>query len=998
MRARHWGGFLYAQFARVPCNGGLRGDWASSLRDVTYDLTRLGNARFEHLVQALALRHLGPGVEIFGDGPDGGREATFRGSIDMGGKGDWDGYGVIQAKYKSQLTGTAADQKWFFEQVTAELDLWVDQTKKRHKNQPEYFIIATNVSVSSVEENGGQDRLRRLFAIYRDRVDPRTKKKNGMPKFKDYDLWHADKLDRLLEDNQEISRRYADLILPGDVLSRLFDHVSQTDRKVAAAWIGHITRALSSDIRVELGESGDLTNTHLDLAHVAVDLPSSHLWERPPALSDSTARKLVREHLESLIRHTSNDTALGSLVTRADQVLSPALVPAAQDRVVVLGGPGSGKSTLSRLLCQIYRVALVKEAASGRVTHAVAEKASRISAAFADAGLPEPTLHRLPVRVVLSEFADEVSKPVKPTLLQHIVDTINDRASDPITVPEALRLLETWPLLLMLDGMDEVASATNRDEVTQRISDFLDEMAAHQADVLTVCTSRPIGFENDDRINYQELRLTPLTTQQALGYASRLLQTRFAENPDRRDEVQIRLIKASHSPDTARLMTSPLQVTILSLLLEQATEIPDSRYALFKNYYAVIHARESSKPPGIGDVIRRYRTQLDQLHQQCGLAIHARAENAGDSDSILPISDLESIARRILEAEEQPNPEQLIEQIVKLTRQRLVLLVPRGDGVAFEVRSLAEFFAATALMVGEDELDTLARLIPSAHWRHTWLLAAGYVFSDLIGKRDSLLQLLTDANHESKVNRFVMPGATLAVDALKDGFAANTPKYQKRLVHIALQLIRGPRGGHITNLAQTLAPLMEESEAIRQTVWQEVDASLADNSPGAIRTFLNGLVEADSGTIGATAGNKLDAYMNRPNPEQSAEPSSDATTNAAIRSALDRVIEITLSDNSDEHVVDFAARVSLGDNDADNAAVQQVREIIIDNCGENQRRRATLREILAGALEHDMVNQNPQPTPATLLTPAVSGRPRQSWVEWDRPRPRQRTTAPPLDT
>ncbi len=48
---------------------------------MTYDLTRLGSTRFEHLVQALALGYLGHGVEIFGAGPDSGREATFRGEV-----------------------------------------------------------------------------------------------------------------------------------------------------------------------------------------------------------------------------------------------------------------------------------------------------------------------------------------------------------------------------------------------------------------------------------------------------------------------------------------------------------------------------------------------------------------------------------------------------------------------------------------------------------------------------------------------------------------------------------------------------------------------------------------------------------------------------------------------------------------------------------------------------------------------------------------------------
>jgi hypothetical protein len=66
----------------------------------------------------------------------------------------------------------------------------------------------------------------------------------------------------------------------------------------------------------------------------------------------------------------------------------------------------------------------------------------------------------------------------------------------------------------------------------------------------------------------------------------------------------------------------------------------------------------------------------------------------------------------------------LIGQLLQLARERLVLMVPRQDGIAFEVRSLAEFFAARALMAGEDAADKLQTLAPSAHWRHTWLLVS----------------------------------------------------------------------------------------------------------------------------------------------------------------------------------------------------------------------------------------------------------------------------------
>ena len=44
-----------------------------------YNLTGLSSRSFEQMIQALSCNIIGPGVVIFGDGPDGGREATFEG-------------------------------------------------------------------------------------------------------------------------------------------------------------------------------------------------------------------------------------------------------------------------------------------------------------------------------------------------------------------------------------------------------------------------------------------------------------------------------------------------------------------------------------------------------------------------------------------------------------------------------------------------------------------------------------------------------------------------------------------------------------------------------------------------------------------------------------------------------------------------------------------------------------------------------------------------------
>ncbi|MFC9863926.1 MULTISPECIES: hypothetical protein [unclassified Streptomyces] len=184
---------------------------------VDYDLTRLGPRDFEHLTQALAVRILGAGVSVFGDGRDGGREATFRGRMSFPAPdpdGPWNGYGVLQAKFRTRPLGTSADTKWFLKEVARELGTWGDPNSSRAKDgpSPDYMIFATNVVLSSVAGSGGIDRV--------DETIKELVAKHRLP-LKGWKVWHFDQIRTFLDLNPEIRQTYDALITPADVLADL---------------------------------------------------------------------------------------------------------------------------------------------------------------------------------------------------------------------------------------------------------------------------------------------------------------------------------------------------------------------------------------------------------------------------------------------------------------------------------------------------------------------------------------------------------------------------------------------------------------------------------------------------------------------------------------------------------------------------------------------------------------------------------------------------------
>lgn len=182
------------------------------------DLSGLGPQGFERLSQALAVRVLGPGVEVFGEGPDGGREASFCGRLPYPSPTDpWDGYGVLQAKYKVRITATGSDTAWLRQQITAELKAWSDPNKNRVLNGrlPEYLIFVTNVPLSAVPGKGGKDQIGTLIRSYSTTLG-----------LKDWAVWDGTTIFTLLDSYPDVRRAFSALITPNEVLAAMHDHLT----------------------------------------------------------------------------------------------------------------------------------------------------------------------------------------------------------------------------------------------------------------------------------------------------------------------------------------------------------------------------------------------------------------------------------------------------------------------------------------------------------------------------------------------------------------------------------------------------------------------------------------------------------------------------------------------------------------------------------------------------------------------------------------------------
>ncbi|HWM55156.1 MAG TPA: hypothetical protein VNO20_07200, partial [Solirubrobacterales bacterium] len=576
-------------------------------------------------------------------------------------------------------------------------------------------------------------------------------------------------------------------------------------------------------------------------------------------------------------------------------VADPALERTATERqtdgrMVLIGGPGQGKTTAGQFICQLFRTTLLRSRDPSSITPEARTTMEAMASQCEEDGIPLPTVHRFPIRVPLTELSECLASEERPnSLLGFMVERICDRVDRKLPADAFKKWLAHYPWLLVLDGLDEVPASSNRADVLAAIRDFWVDVTQRDTDVLVLATTRPQGYSEDfSPDTYRHMTLAPLSAKRGLHYGRRLAHARHGGDHARRDKIVARLERAAANPATAKLMTSPLQVTIMATLVNRGGQPPQERWKLFSEYYGVIYQREVEREIPAADVLRDHQPDIDAIHRRLAMILQVEAEHTRHAEARMSSERFATIVRQRLGEEGYEGDAlcALEEQIISAAADRLVFIVGlEVDRVGFEIRSLQEFMAAEALMDGEEKCitDRLRSIAGVTSWRNVFLFAAGKCFVRRQHLRDTIYTICGELNDSvcDPLAPVALPGSVLATDMLKDGFTRNQPTHSRLLAKEALRLLENHEAedelcdAYYPTLEKTYREALEKGllagsksrkrcvatllEASKQGIeWAEevLDAHITPDGPGLIEILETGVDGMTPWALG-----RLDAHI-----------------------------------------------------------------------------------------------------------------------------------------
>ncbi|HYO05389.1 MAG TPA: hypothetical protein VER14_00215, partial [Phototrophicaceae bacterium] len=476
-------------------------------------------------------------------------------------------------------------------------------------------------------------------------------------------------------------------------------------------------------------------------------------------------------------------------------------------------------------------------------------------------------VERIPFRVVLKYFAQWLankpnSEPNSDSLEAYLAKDMGDMALQPgdISPKDIQEIFQCKECLLILDGLDEVVDPNLQERMLQRIYSFLDWVEHLNVNLKVVTTSRPNIYEDQfDPKSFLHLELLPLSSEQVEKYANKWVARR-----DLRKEEQDRILRTleecQQDERISTLLKTPLQVTIILLIIKNGGRPPGEREALFDEYWNTILKREKSKDK---DIIKVDDTTLLDLNAYVGYLLHFRAFNK-TVESLLSEEEFKTSLINFLQENDHHSSQQEInlrvDQFVSDAKDRLVLIVsPRPGFFGFELRSFQEFFASVYLFKKQKRFKLLTSIVGSEHWHYVALFLAGRIIRVLGEEADCIVRLgcrqVDKPREEEVANDYLRPGAWFALEVAADGsLSKQFRNLQREAIDYGLEVLEtGLTEGQQHKLSSLTAQLSERdkrdllcpalegklsSKDLPETCW-EVSLNLYGQHFGSTQFFQN---------------------------------------------------------------------------------------------------------------------------------------------------------------
>ena len=734
-----------------------------------YDLNQLSDPkRFQRLVNAILTARFGEDARLTPiDGPDGGSDGEtapdnpymqFRQDVPTTRnenpliEAPRPGRYVFQAKYHitgqhriSDLRTTVARE--FREELSGQVMGRLD------RKDVNYFFLVTNVKA-------GRDSYQKIDDIREELLKDQT--------HLHADVWWGEKITAALDWAPHLWISFPELF-PGRVPPFVGLVSSQTTEGLTRTLKLAISNQYNRDKQVKFRQI-ELEKRLLD---IFVDLNIGRVVDTDETNRMLQSRLNPRAYRDITLGDESSYRGRGLRDSVLDLLLDDRL---AIPRILLEGGPGQGKSTITQMAAQIYREKILGDPVSE----------SR-----------DPIWHRIsqlrvPIRIELRDLAEWASGNSEGTLEQYVASYLTQESGGAKVHPEDIHdLFDRSSVILILDGLDEIGNDALRDQVLDMALQAIERFeTAFEADVRVVLTTRPPAVNGRwvKLKGFVRVILAPMSTIRIDEYLERWLQAQIPSADDK-DRIRTSFNGRRNDSHVEALARNPMQLSVLlQFIYLKGEAFPDRRAELYHEYFQIVIDRDVEKSPEL----REHRDLVNGLHSYLGFLLQGFAEKES-ARGALDRNEILLLAGQWLDAEGHPSD--LAEKYFALGEERFGLIVAlSGEGhetsYGFEIQPIREYFAAAYIsdrLANGQAHEVFQTLIYNDYWREVALFLAGLrrpnEKADLVGRAKEA---------DSRANRGQENGRAIVLQLLREGVLSQPRHVQTQAMSYALGFLAEP--------------------------------------------------------------------------------------------------------------------------------------------------------------------------------------------------------------